>query len=264
MLAGEAMRIFSKFQDYYDIGLSYGIDPKLIYHRTTSLNVPFSFVELTRTEDFHDLNHLVPTIHRKGETIWASDNISTAIVLFCGKLYFGIRVNGNFSDRENSRWFWNTEQAASYVEKCDDKLLKAAWQKKDKKRGRWTRTRYFNEENLDKIYRKVAEFNEQKNFTQYHLDAGAPIIAAIDCLTNVRVGIHGETRQSYSTKFKVNPELKKLNFASAVDPYTAFQEVSMYLSGVIGIGEPETIDVSNESKIAKHGYNENSFRHPVK
>ena len=29
------MRIYSDFHDYYDIGLSYGIDPKIIYSRKT-------------------------------------------------------------------------------------------------------------------------------------------------------------------------------------------------------------------------------------
>ena len=53
--------------------------------------------------------------------------------------------------------------------------------------------------------------------------------------------------------------LAEMEFAKAVDPYTAFQEIAMWKGGVLGSDGPRTIEiVDNEIRIAKGG-----FHHPT-
>lgn len=53
--------------------------------------------------------------------------------------------------------------------------------------------------------------------------------------------------------------LKKYNFQSVVDPYTAYQELSMWI-GSRARPEKPMIKVSNEILIKKHGFDKHSFR----
>lgn len=72
------------------------------------------------------------------------------------------------------------------------------------------------------------------------------------------LGLHEET-------ISVNPTgLKQLGFASALDPYTAFQELSMWISGVLGGTSPDIVRiVDDKTLIESHGFDPRfSFRGP--
>jgi hypothetical protein len=57
--------------------------------------------------------------------------------------------------------------------------------------------------------------------------------------------------------------LGAMDFAKAVDPYGAFQEISMWKGGVIPAdGNPVVTIVDDKVKIAKHGFDAGSFRKP--
>lgn len=59
------------------------------------------------------------------------------------------------------------------------------------------------------------------------------------------------------------PTLGAMDFAKAVDPYGAFQEISMWKGGVIPAdGNPVVAIVDDRIKIAKHGFDAGSFRKP--
>ena len=65
--------------------------------------------------------------------------------------------------------------------------------------------------------------------------------------------------------FQVNPfTLKQLGFAKAVDPYTAFQELSMWIGGVLGGTSPEIVTIKDDKTLIEgHGFdNRFSFRGP--
>lgn len=61
---------------------------------------------------------------------------------------------------------------------------------------------------------------------------------------------------------QINPVLKNFGFASIKSPTQAFQEIMQYISGVLGVGEPVTIEVDNAHKILAHGMDKTSFRKP--
>lgn len=62
------------------------------------------------------------------------------------------------------------------------------------------------------------------------------------------------------TKLQTNPILKTYNFQKKVQAITAFQDISMYISGVLGVSEKETIVMSDEIMLLKKGFNKHSFK----
>ena len=54
--------------------------------------------------------------------------------------------------------------------------------------------------------------------------------------------------------FIVNPLLKNFDFFKMMDAFTAFQEISMFIGGVLGNKEKEIIQVSDKNKIEQHGF----------
>lgn len=57
------------------------------------------------------------------------------------------------------------------------------------------------------------------------------------------------------------PNLAQLNFQKIKDPYTLYQEIGMYISGVMGQKTNPTVTISDKSKIEKHGFDyKTSFR----
>lgn len=52
----------------------------------------------------------------------------------------------------------------------------------------------------------------------------------------------------------LNPNLKNLKFYKVKDPITAYQEIYMYLSGVLGSRGPEPLPISDKLKAQAHGH----------
>ncbi len=77
--------------------------------------------------------------------------------------------------------------------------------------------------------------------------------------------LHREYRSSILAKvggiLHINPILKDLEFFRVVDAYTAFQEVETFISALIGMEVPPIVEISDQSKLLKHGYDPKySFR----
>jgi len=103
--------------------------------------------------------------------------------------------------------------------------------------------------NVNKVIDKL---NHQKDFLNLiHREAASPIIVF------------------YVSDFRypraiLNAKLNTYKFESVVDPYSAYQQISSFITSILGVGENETVDIEDKYKIAQHGYNKHSFRHPVK
>lgn len=248
------MRVISKFHDYYDIGLSYGIDPKCVYVRETR---EIAFESLTgdnpawlrdaMADEAFGKDIVGQLQHRR----WDEDEwVDEVLVLFCGKAYLGIAYAGAY------RWSWEALREA-ILAGPDTPLRRALETGKPQRSGRgwWFLPRY---RELELSYAAADALNGRRPFLDaIHVGAGTPALAfRPDRKTGGRFNRFGAA-------VTLDPELKSLGFATVVDPYTAFQEISMYLTNVIGIPENPTVDVDDASKIAKHGYDERSFRHPT-
>ena len=67
----------------------------------------------------------------------------------------------------------------------------------------------------------------------------------------------------WQSHLHVNPCLKSFDFHKVVDPYSAFQDIQGFISGVL-TNNPKIIEIADKDKIAAKGFNKFSFRHPVR
>lgn len=66
-------------------------------------------------------------------------------------------------------------------------------------------------------------------------------------------------------KFTINPCLKEYEFHKFMDVFTIFQEIEMYISGVIGVDTKPIVQISDKHKIIGHGFDfKYSFRKETK
>lgn len=61
-------------------------------------------------------------------------------------------------------------------------------------------------------------------------------------------------------RFIINPILKDYEFYKVFDSFQTFQEISMFLGGVLGDHEKEIVVVDDKYKIEQHGFDKWSFR----
>lgn len=244
------MKIDSDFKDYYDIGISYGIDPKCVYKRKEK--------ELSE-EDIKTFS-ILPYVLRPLDSSRRNKNYFTLrdkkdnqvffdknVILFCGEIYTFLTAPYMFSKNETK--YLHTYKA--FQDFCNEHEIKESGKKY---------YQYYADDNMNKIQRFYEKKYDKPSTSRYledvvmpskdklieiHRKLNTPIIDVINCVSN--------------------PCLRNFGFASQVDPYTAFQEINMFITNVFGVGEPDTIEIDEKYKIEKHGFDKKtSFRHPVK
>jgi len=234
------MYIISKKKDYYDgVAGTMGIDKTIVYDRQiieieekdlpkifhsysawTNKN-PSPFVKLSNTN-----------IKKELRIVYRS--ISPFIIGFCGKLYVG----------------WKLYSEGKMLPYGDKELIT---------------TITYDNENVKKL---VEQFSWDGNFEDnlnYVLTYNA-----IDLFRkfNTPVFIYDSdyNRKNIdkywrnNPKFFINPLLKEYEFYKVFDAVQAFQEIQMFLAGVLGNKEKEIIEVADKYKIEQHGFNKWSFR----
>lgn len=218
------MRIFGG-RDYYDSALSLGIDPTIVMVREKSKSVPVKEVgdSLLGVE-----MRLLPS----------NTTIENVSVVFCGKLYRGALASHthNFGIKQN---FWNAA-----------KLREFAAEEKNGKVGIWRSWYRRSKEKAPTIEDYFTPVEAPENVRKYMIDHKIAIL------------IERETKGNEEAVFEVNPiGLKQLGFAKALDPYTAFQELSMWIGGILGGTSPEMVRITDDKVlIENHGYDKHSFR----
>lgn len=220
------MYIISKYKDYYDgVVHSMGIDKSIVYDRKMKIfesNTSDFPNEFKRERfDYNPLNKpLAWSISLNLKEDSQYDNYSTFIVGFCGKLYLG----------------WKLIKNTIYGEIIDivygyDELIK-----------NFNNKSYWNV-NIDDIYNKIVNMDVMYLFRRY----GSPIFVLDKGLKRY-------------DDFIINPNLKDYEFYKVFDSFTAFQEIQMFIGGVLGKNENDIIDISNDDKLQQYGYDKWSFR----
>jgi hypothetical protein len=237
------MRIFSKYHDYYDGVLAYGSDPNCVYVRNEeefrvdypqNPHNPDEYKNIVENKHIAERLNLFPILqdYRISNYNYLQSGDSF-LVLFCGKLYpcmtFHLPI-------KNVKGYSYTEKFKRYCYTLDEVI-------KIRDTYSHEKIKYYNplsNQNLEAIYNVPKEVG-----MDIHYKTGIPSF-----LIKADMVVY-------------NPILKPLRFASVMDPYTAFQELSMFISGILGGTSPPTIEVSNDIRIQKHGFDlKTSFRKP--
>lgn len=233
------MRIRSKFQDYYDCGLAYGVDENILFIRETNEHG----INFTNGDNSREVNlHGDRTERRSKDYGWVRINF----LHFCGKVYpfYWIRrskkigrdhMTGDSITEEWIEYTWDAETANERFGKID----KTSW--------------WYKHSNTD----------YEKEFVPYEDDTlnrryNSPIVLEYFENPSLSYSTHGDITHI------VNPCLKDIGFVKVVDPYTAFQEISMYLA-MLHHPEDKDLDPSatDVEKVRQHGMDEKyGFRKP--
>ena len=249
------MLIVSNFHDYYDVVMKQGIDKSIVYHRKEQ-EIKFEWRKPPYPKDYPvigeadekvRLNQPYETYNRRNKY-----NITWILIGFCGKFYPAIHFHKDSSSypyKEKTNFFAYTyNETEEFIKERFEK-----WEKKDFFKSHRRSRKYenpmekFNEFGLMAFFLKYTDFEDHTLFTKIK----APIVAFVN---------KEESWWHYNAKLKINCELKKYQFYKAIDPYMAFQELEMYISGVLGVGEPKITKISDRDMKFKKGFDQKSFR----
>ena len=218
------MLIISKHKDYYDgvVGTT-GVDKTIVFERTLKeiedrKKFPKSFQRKSR---WNDNNQLIQHFSYNNKSTKYTD-ASHFIVGFCGKLYLGFKM---YYKNQISPYY--TETLVDYT--YDVEEFKT----------------HFNQRWSFADFDEFVEYVKNYDCVDVHRELNTPIfIFDMNMLMK-----HGRDEH-----FIINPILKDYQFYNVFDTFTAFQEIQMYISGVLGVGENPMIEISDKDKITQHGF----------
>jgi len=232
------MLIISDFFDYYD-KVQTVIDKSITYKRKEE-----EFI--VEKENFDEFLWKVFNSHfvRHGweETKEKRFKVTyyVSYVLFCGKVYLCINkyIQDTIAGRTEHFFpssFNDLESSCGGEEKPQPVMRKRF----RRKRNEWT-----------KKYLEALEITK-KDFSEYHRKYKSPIL-------HIKIS---KVQSAEPIKIVVNPCLKDLSFMAAVDPYTAYQEIYMYLDGVLSTRkENEMEKISDVDMRDAKGFDDRSFK----
>lgn len=228
------MRIISKFKDYYDSASSYGIDMECVYVREEKNTVlPQVQVRKANLPQFRGGNQLV-----------------MAIIGFCGKLYPVIQ----HETREHIQTppFFKVKYHNFYsIEEMKTQLPTDVLNQINNKGG------IYHRQNSGTYYSD--NWLSIEDFFNNSFNELLPYFVSEHCPTFV-YREETDNYSSYNLEITTNISLKNFQFFKVKEPVVAFQEIHMYLSGVLGNKEKETINVTDKVRIQQHGFDKYSFR----
>lgn len=239
------MRIISKFKDYYDTAVGYDSDKSLVYNRITEERCREyqvshkQFIESPLTKDDELVLEQVYKVVEKSCDFVARNYDSFA---FCGKLYVGYIIYGTFVIDPDSylRVLEREKKAAEAL----DKVLKI---KKE--------ISFFIEHRKSKKLKQW--YSVRNNVSRIEWGSGAGVYdIPDDIFRHFRSPVIFKSREGVT----INPHLRPYSFASIVDPYAAYQEISMFLGNNLADQRDPEVDITDEVRAESKGFDSWSFR----
>ena len=246
------MKILSKFYDYYDSCLAAGVDTTVIFKREQETSDYRDILDeyyqyRTAREQFFSKDKKPHVVSRYATRLKHNKKLilRTGVVGFCGEFYpyaYANIMDYFDHDYESGEYFYSYDELVEFIRGYFPDYVKRVkgidlldipneihrWHADELHEhfiGKYTK--------LESIFRDrgIAYFDISPN-QSYH----------------------------YGVGFVKYPELKKLNFARVVDPFTAFQKIEQFITVVLGVGEPETVEIGDTYKRDAKGFDEWSFK----
>jgi hypothetical protein len=256
------MRIIAKNHDYYDSALAFGHDEHVVFERKEKEHVsglkglPSGYDFMSPKMGRREMTYQWAYGRREGNYDTNKQNHEFAYlpftIAFCGKLYPGICIES----RKTSTSSWSSDYAYSfdaYVTLLNhfgiefvQPTRRQAWVTYGERKGSPKK-----EEDCKKYFERSGE-----DHTEFFAERGQPIVVY---------------NPGDPTTLLINCELKKFAFYKVFDAYTAFQELDMFISGVMsspGAGvpskvkpkRPNPVDISDKDLRDKKGFDDMSFK----
>jgi len=234
------MKIVSKFQDYYDCGLAYGVDENIVYTRTEHVE-RIKMVNGSNTREVR-LRDNRPTRYGINSPSWY--RLQPNYLHFCGMVYPFYRLfksekigrdrkTGEDVIREWTEYYWDNESVSKEYSVSREK----------------SRHAYNPGEPFDMANEWNVIIDDELN-QRYQSPIVVEVFGTIEQRQAFRPIYHDVSEVNHI----INPCLKDYGFGNLIDPYTAFQEISMYL-GMLQNPEDKDLDptATDVEKINQHG-----------
>lgn len=174
------------------------------------------------------------------------DNGFTSYTIgFCGEIYLGFSALFTHGDQSWESWCYDIEACDRFMEQLPEPY-RDSYYHKPPRRNSW---RYGNSNHKRaSLLRQFQEFPQRNSFRlkEFH-KYKAPAIVWGTCSTII------------------NPCLREFEFYRVKDPYTAFQEISQFIGGVLGSSGKEIPQMTDEDMQQIKGFDHPySFRKPPK
>ena len=273
-------------KDYYDSGLAYGVDESVVFVRTGRKLLDYEAGFLREFQWWGSAPGIsIPEkskARRAERSVWQDREYGARVtswwhegtsyyaegvqVILCGRYYGGVRIRSykppygaptryeyerihTPSHWNSSDWktetFWDQNSASRFLAKCGAQLENS----RGKFRGDRPESRAFYRAALPQhLVDKMVE---------------ARITVATRCSSDCeQVKAPGERYSNWYGVWRVDDDtLKNVTFAKVLDPVTCFQEIEMWVGGVLPKpGNPMVEITDDKIKAAKHGMDKWSFR----
>ena len=223
------MRIISKFKDYYDSVQSYGYDPSIMYIRKKK-------EILYETKEYDDIFEYVKKImdglhylrYDFSDMLVFSE---ICVLLFCNKIYPYIVLT--FSDYKYH--CYSSEEVEDIIKKFYSK----------------------NTVNCYMTSKFGCGVNNKTNVDHFFSYSGKTITNQIDLHFKYNSPIIKISKEKY---VEINPVLRYVEFFKIIDTFNTYQEISMFMGGIIGNQKPKVKEIDDKTRLEKHGFNKWSFR----
>jgi len=235
------MRIFSKHQDYYDSVRAYGADPNVIYKRFESTVDKNDHLAILTNSRALDVINKMPSSYandiEKHPRLFYSN-----LIFFCGNIYPCFVFKYLIKGQEHSESCYTLSQVKKLIRQRGSKEQKDSWFNKKHK------SIYYKpfSKMVIQFFDYIEEFQNNQRFINLHHEFGTPVFSV-------------EIRK-YEWQVILNPILKKYKFYKAFDTFRAYQEISMFISGVLGGQSPPIVEISDRCRKEMHGFDKWSFR----
>lgn len=234
------MKIVSKRRDYYDtvnIGWHSDDDVTFVRHPVEIKEESLRSRLLDIIDKEHQIRDMATylAIKKRSKPI-AYLFIMPVCVLFCGKRYSGIATRLKYIDKESSQYeYWYDKGSLeNYISELG---IMDVYQKATK--FSWSLAPSYIKQRIDNFF---ALSNELPDKDRDFLVENKITIAVYDCQT---------TSNEYLT---INENLNDYQFYRVVDAFTAYQELDMWLGGILAYPPNFMVNVSDKDRIAAHGF----------
>ncbi len=183
------------------------------------------------------------------------------VIAFCGKLYYGISIDKYQGEKKLGDTV-NLYSFDEYQAYCDshkvflkrDPQFLPYMQAYKRKNSEW-----YSSSNLKDVQQWLENQASPKYLNQL-IEEGIAIAVCYDGVSEKDDYSWPQYKSAARYQVDINCQLKGFNFYKVIDAYSAFQELDMYLSGILTVNESKMISVNDKSLLQKKGFDEFSFK----
>lgn len=234
-------------KDYYDGATPFDTDETRVFIRHNH-----NKTEPIKVPEFRGLGWSISARQIGGPTYGSAtpEYFYPLAIIFCGKIYNFVMFRKHNS---GARWpnpsyyeekmLWNRD---ALIDKLREENYDLIFKHYDTDRQTITR------QTIDNYF----EVKDVSSTMMEHILENKIIVAIRKSITDR----YYNGNDDYYHWFLNTDALKEYGFGSVIDPYTANQEIDMFLGTILVRDEDNRVQLSDASKVKKHGFDKFSFR----